>query len=349
MNLKQLLLWFVLGFPLHSNACDMCGCFMGITPYDNQSSIQVLHRYRAFNGYYGQNQEHLLFPSDRHFIKPTPNTLSLPVLVNQMRHGGAHGDTSQPEYSNKDYEVYQTTELRVKYFIHNRIELNVFVPVNNFQSLEEGITKYHSTGLGDINVYTGIHIIRKIEVEGLQHRLIFGAGIKLPTGNMNVILNNERIPLMMQSGTGSTDFFVSGNYILGIKKFGMNLTSMFKINGTNRFNEKILPSTAQYLNLFLRINKNNWTFIPAIQNYYEYTNGMLMNNEYMESTKMNVLYSGIGFDFFYKNIGLTTSFQLKIAEETSNGKLAGTSRLALGLTYNFKQKKYLINKSNKES
>lgn len=343
MKLKQLLLWFVLVFPLYTTACDMCGCFMGITPYDNQSSIQVLHRYRAFNGYYGQNQEHLWFPTVKEISQATSNTLGAPVNMNQLRHA-AHNDVATPVYSNRDYEVYQTTELRVKYFIHKRIELNAFVPFNNFQSLEGGATNFHSTGLGDITVYSGIHVIRKIEVEGAQHRLIIGAGVKLPTGNANVKLNDERIPLMMQSGTGATDFFISGNYILGIKKFGLSLTSSFKVNGTNKFNEQILPSTTQYLNLFLRFNRNNWMFIPSIQNYYEYTNGMVMDNVYMAVTKMNVLYSGLGFDVFYKNIGITSSFQVKTAEEITQGKIAGTSRLAFGLTYNFKQKKYLINK-----
>ena len=35
---------------LSGRACDICGCFMGITPYDNQSGFSLMHRYRIFNG-----------------------------------------------------------------------------------------------------------------------------------------------------------------------------------------------------------------------------------------------------------------------------------------------------------
>jgi hypothetical protein len=48
---KYLLLAVLLASSLASQACDICGCFMGITPYDNQSGFSLMHRYRIFNGY----------------------------------------------------------------------------------------------------------------------------------------------------------------------------------------------------------------------------------------------------------------------------------------------------------
>lgn len=42
-------------------ACDFCGCFMGITPYDNHSSISAMYRYKMFNGYQNMNQRHNVF------------------------------------------------------------------------------------------------------------------------------------------------------------------------------------------------------------------------------------------------------------------------------------------------
>ena len=50
--MKQLLTLFgVLIFNI-SYACDFCGSFMGITPYDNQSSITMLYRYKSYSGYF---------------------------------------------------------------------------------------------------------------------------------------------------------------------------------------------------------------------------------------------------------------------------------------------------------
>jgi hypothetical protein len=336
---KHFLLWLLLFLPVYTMACDMCGCYMGITPYDNQSSIQLLHRYRAFNGYYGMNQEHLWFPEIKSVSAATPVNPT-PVAVNQLRHGvqGADGMTMQ-NYSNTDYEIYQVSELRAKYFLHKRIEVNAIIPINDFHFYENKIST-HVTGLGDATFYAGFHLIRKIEVEGMQHRLILGLGTKLPTGRFNQTQNGFRLPLMMQNGTGSVDFFIMANYIMGLKKFGMSVTSSFKRNTFNRYGERAGYSTTQYLNLFYKIKKGNWFVIPSVQNYYEYGTSGVNNG----SMPMNVVYTGAGIDVFYKNIGLTTSVQGKTWEKPGEGKIAGTSRIALGLTFNFNQKKYLFKK-----
>src|SRR6478735_950002 len=157
MNSKLFLLWFVCVLPFYTTACDMCGCFMGITPYDNQSSVQLLHRYRAFNGYYGHQQEHHWFP----VTKTTKPAAAVPVnMSGQTRHTGSTA-AETPVYAANDYEIYQTTELRAKYFLHQRIEVNAFTPLNNFSS-REGDERIHSIGLGDITVYSGFHVLRRI-------------------------------------------------------------------------------------------------------------------------------------------------------------------------------------------
>jgi hypothetical protein len=46
-----------------ARACDICGCFMGITPYDNQNGFSLMPRYRAFNGYRSYGQQPQFFPS----------------------------------------------------------------------------------------------------------------------------------------------------------------------------------------------------------------------------------------------------------------------------------------------
>jgi hypothetical protein len=71
-----------------AKACDICGIYMGITPYDNQSSVQYLSRYRVEHGYYGLNQSHRLFPKvmDVHSTAMSNQVYNLPTL----RHGN-HG------------------------------------------------------------------------------------------------------------------------------------------------------------------------------------------------------------------------------------------------------------------
>ena len=62
---------------------------------------------------------------------------------------------------------------------------------------------------------------------------------------------------------------------------------------------------------------------------------------------MNVWLSGLGCDWTYKNILLTTAWQWRVYEERTADALKNKGRFIVGLTYNFNQKKYLI-KSDKE-
>ena len=149
-------------------ACDICGCFMGITPYDNQSSIGVMHRYRSFNGYQNFNQPNHFFPKGAGIFSGGSDSGT----------AGGHSHNGNPT----DFEAYRTTEIRVKYFIHERVELNAFVPyVQN--TTQYNANRVTLARLGDINIFAGVHVLRKIEVAGVQQRLIVGDGIKLPTGH----------------------------------------------------------------------------------------------------------------------------------------------------------------------
>jgi len=336
------MLWLCMVLPVYVMPCDICGAYMGITPYDNQSSIQLLHRYRAFNGYYGSGHTHSWFPETKIIPANAVSPTGQPVMQNQLRHGGHDHGSTTPTYSDTDYEIYQVSELRVKYFIHQRIELNALVPFNTFNFLQSE-TKTHITGLGDITVYGAYHLVRKVEVATVQHRLVGALGIKLPTGNCHASMNEKRLPLLMQCGTGTTDVFVTLNYVTGWKKFGLNLASGGKICSKNAYGEQVLPSTTHYLNVFYKMKAGNWVFIPALQNYYEFTNGVFAQ----EGTNMNMLYSGIGVDAYYKNIGFTLSAQGKTWEKQEEGKIAATSRIAAGLSYNFNQTKYLLKTKTK--
>src|ERR1041385_6622210 len=83
-------------------ACDFCGCFMGITPNDNQSGFNLLYRYKSYNGYPINGQHHLLFPRSMQ---------SSLMPGSQLKHVTGAGNS----YSQKDYEIYSTLELRGKF------------------------------------------------------------------------------------------------------------------------------------------------------------------------------------------------------------------------------------------
>lgn len=313
-----------------TQACDICGCFMGITPYDNQSQISFLHRYRVFNGYRSYNQRPNVF---------TPGAYKM----THESHVTNPVDSSKT-YSSHDYESYKTFELRLKFFIHKRIELNAILPYGVNKSKED--TEVNKTsGLNDPTFFVGYHLIQKVSELNFQQRLIIGTGIKFPIGNCQAKSNDgDRIPVLMQAGTGSFDYFFYTNYVMGFKKFGININAMYKFNGSNSYKEKIDNSSSCYLNLFYKIKIKNILLIPAIQTYYEYTEGLRVNGELQNNTTMNCMLVGPGIDLNYKNFGINLSYQLKALEKTSENNLQNAGRILAGVNYGFNQNKYLFHK-----
>src|SRR6218665_1021181 len=228
--MKKLILILIAFISMPAVACDFCGCFMGITPYDNQSSIGLMYRYKSYNGYYLPGQSHTVFPKSY-----------------GLRHGGTEVPVQQdPQVLQRDYEIYRTGELRAKYFIHHRIELNGIVPLL-FNKSRRGDENETVNGIGDITLFAGYHLISRTMTEKFQHRLILGAGVKIPTGNYYTkAADGDRIDFMMQAGTGSTDYLVYLNYVFGYKKTGLSFNSTYKINGKNYYMEQIGNSSTSY-------------------------------------------------------------------------------------------------------
>ena len=314
---KKILTLFLVFLCSNVFACDICGCYMGITPYYNRNSISLLYRYRSFTGYEGQS--HSLFPNGGKFFIPARNQ-SAPIT----------GHAGNPE----DYELYRSLEVRGKYFINPRLELNAILP---YVSNSERYNGYTSTigGVGDINVYAGYHIFQKLE-DNFKQQLIGGIGIKVPTGK-NDLKNDAgiRYGSLTQAGTGSTDGWIYLNYMVGLGKFGASLNTAYKVNGKNNREEGIANSTTSFLNIFYKqaIGKDIQV-MPSAQFFYEYSGGEKYKGVKTGEHVMNNLMGGIGADIFYKNIALNLGIQKNIWEaETDHPMSAG--KAYIGMSYNF--------------
>ncbi len=309
-----------------ASACDICGCFMGITPYDNQSTISVLYRYRSFSGYEGQ--DHPIFPKGAKFFPIGRETGSAITSHN-----------SDPT----DFEVYRALELRGRYFIGKRLELNAILPVNSNTEQYNG-NKNTLSGIGDATFYAGYHLLRKLDQETLNQRIIVGGGAKLATGQHDAEnFQGIQFNTLTQTGTGSTDGFIYVNYMLGYKKAGLSLSTTYKMNGENNEQESIANSTTSFLNVFYNVPLNKkMQIVPSVQLAYEYSGGEKYQGVKTGEHVMNNLMSGIGLDFFVNNITLNLAMQTK-AWSAKDDHAQPSGRVVLGLTYNFNQLYYLLN------
>jgi hypothetical protein len=324
-----LLLLAGLLLSLPGRACDICGCFMGITPYDNQSSVSLMHRYRVFNGYQQFGQSPQFFPRG---VRPF-----VPASLN-ADDGYQHSHQGDPG----DYEAFRVAELRGKYFLARRVELNAYLPFVMNTSQISG-RQLNASGLGDLTVFAGYHLIRNIETAGVQSRLIVGGGVKLPTGNFRrQDEQGHRYPMLNQVGTGTTDGFVYANYIASYHSLGLSVNASYRRASENAYRNSIAPSTATFASLFYRLPLGtDWQVYPSAQLFYEKTAGEMLEGQLTGEHAMNNVLLGPGLDLYYKNVSLNTSVQFPVYTAATDHP-ASAGRLVLALGFSFAQTKYLL-------
>ena len=313
-------------------ACDLCGCFIGVLPYDNQSSISLQHRYRIFSGFEGNSGS--VFPAGAYRL-PSSN----PAVL----HGSHPGMVM---HNPGDFESYKVFEIRGKWFIHPRWEVSAIVPYSDNKSLDLG-EENHSGGLGDITLLTAWHLIKKMPDEKMRHRLVAGLGIKLPTGNFKQSTGDgDRIMLMMQPGSGSTDGIVYVAYTGGGSKFRWGLTATGKYSGKNSFHEQLSPSESATMFGGYILTKGQLNIIPQVQLFQEYLKGVYVNNTFDEMTGMNAMLAGPALSLFRKTMQADLGFQMPVYDLSNEMNLENKGRFFVSVTWNFNQTKYLLNSKN---
>jgi hypothetical protein len=323
-TIKVIILLCCLIISLKSIACDICGSYMGITPYDNKSSISFLHRYRVFNGYRNYQQQSHFFPNSAY----------------RTMHGGEADSmqTNNHNYSKNDFESFKIFELRFKYFVLKRLELNVFLPLLDNKSKTNDVYNHH-TGFGDISLNAGYHAITPKADKRIRHKLILGAGIKLPTGNFYAHdAESNRLAFEMQPGTGSIDGFGYMNYVCMTKKIGASISINYKVNGKNNYQEKLSNSHNDFVSVFYKLQYKKVLFYPSVQANYEYTEGLKIKDLLIDNSQVNSLLVGPGLDIYYKSFSVNTSWQFTVMEDVRDGNLKSAGRISLGLNYSFGKK-----------
>lgn len=317
----------LLATPLTIAACDVCGAFIGVTPYDNQSGFGIYHRYTLFSRINSIDGQPVL-PAGAYRLQP--------------QHSELHAAHDSVMMQKGDFESHKTVELRGKWFVHNRVEVNAQIPFV-MTRMRQGGSLEKITGIGDVSCWVGIHILRRLETE-VKQRLVVGMGVKLPTGKSNQVdAAGMRYHLYMQPGTGSVDETAYLQYSLGWKKWGLAFTATAKRNGVNASGEQVLPSMTSTANFFYMLRSGKTVLLPQVQLYAERCKGYTVSSVVQQGSAIGLLMGGIGCDSYFGNLGVHLTMQLPCAELKQDDTPAATFRGSLGVSWNINQQKFLFN------
>lgn len=214
-------------------ACDVCGCtaggnLMGILPQFHRNFAGLRYSERSFT------------------------TVHPPLF-------------SYDTYREKSEEKYQTIDIWGRFYPTQKIQILGFVPINHFSQRKDNSFR-EVNGAGDVQLLANYVVFDNSDSLEIPVKQVFllGGGIKLPTGQSDMKQNGVLLPQVIQLGSGSWDWNANAIYTIRVKKMGLNLDAMYKINGTNSRNYHFGNRFTASARLFYWARWKGITFLPQV-------------------------------------------------------------------------------------
>ncbi|HRI77969.1 MAG TPA: hypothetical protein PLR06_00410 [Cyclobacteriaceae bacterium] len=272
-QLFVLLLLLFFSIPLFS--CDVCGCslggnYFGILPLYNKNFIGLRWSQASFHSYIAPTQYHAAQESD---------------------------------------DTYSKVELWGRFHISKRIQLFAFVPYvyNDMNGTDQVV---FAQGIGDVSIVANYRVINNSEgADELKHTLLFGGGIKLPTGKFSLTDKGKIINRNFQMGTGSVDFIGNAVYTMRYRKVGINLETGYKLN-TRNSNDYLFGNQFRVsAQLFFWQKIGPLSILPHAGVYFEQADTHWDGDIIQTNTGGSATQGSAGIDFYISHFTLGINFQ----------------------------------------
>lgn len=286
-------------------ACDLCNCYLTITPNDHKNAIGFRYRFSSYEGA-GDHS----------------------MMMAKILHGGSEVK-----------EEYRTYEMWLRYYPVPKIQMEFVIPFRYNRSIEEGMPDHTLNGMGDLIVLTHYELIRTFPMgpDAFKQRLYVGGGIKIPTGEYDKKTGGEFDP-HLQTGTGSLDFMMSALYLVKYRQTGAKASVNYSMNRKNRndftFANRLNLSSA----VFYQLTIGDFIWMPSLGVYFEQAKKDKQNNIALENTGGTMWLGAAGTDLYYKSYALNFSYQTPLKQTIGAEQAKNQGRFIIGMTYSFASK-----------
>ncbi len=310
--MKTILVWAVMLMPSLSFACDVCGVFVGIQPYDRTNSISLIYRYRHLQG-------------------------ELPLINTGHQHHGAAGSSSDAG-TQLVRDLLQVAELRGDFWIGQRFNvLGMITAANNYRAVDGHISN-DVYGISD-PVLIGRYLLVNTKSNGdagrTAHRIMAGLGVKAPLGDPSPTYHGEPVPMEHQLGSGSWDMIGTIEYMVRKNRNGFAMNMIGRRNGVAADGHCMGNSLSITSEIFRRYDAGeSWRIMPSAGVYYETMGNMRHDGAIMAGTGGNTLFTHTALRAWYRNWGVQAVYQLAAIREQGRLMVPNRERVILGITYN---------------
>ena len=122
-----------------------------------------------------------------------------------------------------------TLTISGQYQVNDAIQVNILLPYR-FNHRYTSVDNVHNNGLGDITLFGTYEFFSKKE----EHSLKLGAGLKLPTGNFDLLSSQSNKTSATQLGTGSLDFMIPIQYGYSYEDLSLSLGAVYFMKNKNK-------------------------------------------------------------------------------------------------------------------
>lgn len=230
-------------------------------------------------------------------------------------------------------EHFQNAILWAGVKVQKSIQVFAYVPYQYNMQYNNGNKGIYS-GLGDISTIAMVTLVKPVEGNSkpFRHTLMAGGGVKAPTGKCGMV--NIDSMMNMLPGTGSWDFSVNANYILGYKNAGMQTEASYTITTANAQQYKFGNKLSVNTQLFYRYKPQAVVWVPQAgvrldYRLHDYTN---YNRKWLdEQTGGYMLYATAGMQLFYRKLGLQCSYSIPVSQKYATGYVRMKQQVDAGL------------------
>jgi hypothetical protein len=284
-------------------ACDVCGC---------SSVSQSLGLLPQFSGHFAGIQYLYMSAVSNH-----------PALL-----------SGEPVEHSAQY--FNTMQIWGRYQLGRRLQLYAFVPYV-YNRYKDGSSR-NTAGIGDISVALNTVLLQS-EQHGRKQLLLAGGGIKIPAGSYSGSNAADRSVLPnMQTGTGSTDILLNGNYTFIKRRGGLNFDAAAVLTTANGNGYKFGNRFALTALGFYQLDYKHFRLAPQAGFRQEYTLHDYDNYHRKWLNEQSGGYIGYlsgGMQAYYSKWGLKLMLHVPILQYYASGIVQVRPRVEGGIFFLF--------------
>lgn len=297
MSYKIVWLWFTFS-SLYADACDICGS------NPNAMYIGLLPNY------------------SNHFVG--------------IKHRFVQFKTEHNDRQEFGRDILNEWNLWGRYQLSKKIQLYASIPFLITDRVDNH-NDYAIHGIGDASIIANYTLIDNSDSLNSQtyHLLQTGLGVKLPTGQNDIIVNSNTVIPMLQLGTGSTDILASVFYMMRIKKLGWSIDGNYKWNSTGANGYRMGNSINLNLRGFYWYQMPKMAWVPNLGLSWEVNNANTDRGIPKELTGGKTLHAAFGIQWYKNKISIGSQLQIPIHQYINSGYTEGSPRITSQINYFF--------------